>query len=33
MYINSAVYYMGLLYLHNGILLTDIISYDWLKCT
>jgi len=25
---NSAVYYLGVLYLHTGIFLTDIIGYD-----
>jgi len=28
---NSAIYYMGMLYLHNDIFLTDIIGCDWLK--
>jgi len=28
---NSAVYYMGMLYLHNDIFLTDIIGYDRLN--
>jgi len=28
---NSAVYYRGMLYLHNDIFLSDIIGYDPLK--
>jgi len=28
---NSAVYYTGMIYLHNDIFLIDIISYDRLK--
>jgi len=29
---DGAVYYMGMLYLHNDIFLTDANGYDRLKC-